>query len=412
MVCVISTALLGVGGIALTSVAARADVTVEQQTSLDMGAIRIDIATVERTTQNKQRRDSTTHCHGFLSLFCGNAQDGQIVRLDKQLEWQLQPKKKQYTQHSFPTAQERAEAQQRLEQALEAMKNCRPPTPQAQPTAQSAPDTSHCQLSAPTVAVQTSDEHATLAGHDARKTTVVLSQTCTDVQTGSVCKIDYGFELWLTSDDIQGIAEQRAFQHDYLAAQGLDANNPQMQGALRQFLAPYGATLRQLQIKASDLQGYPLRSVFYMAIGGPNCAQAKQQAHSQQASTPHRGFGFGRLASDAVGGRLSGLFARHGVDATTSADAGQVGGNVAGQAVDSASASSAASGSAGSGGAGPQADASGMVRVISVSTETRSIDTTPIAADQFEIPLGWVLQPNPAPTAERGPSCPAPEDAH
>lgn len=400
---VIGTTLLALCGIALTSVAARADVTVEQQTSLKTGPVQIDINSVERTAQNKQRRDSTTHCHGFLSLFCGNAQDGQIVRLDKQLEWHLQPKKKQYTQHTFPTAEERAQAQQQLEQELEAMKSCRPP-PQAQPTAQSSPDTSHCQLSAPTVTVQKSDEHATLAGHDAHKTTVVLSQTCTDAQSGSVCKIDYGFELWLTSDDIQGIAEQRAFQHDYLAAQGLDANNPQLQGAIRQFLAPYGATLRQLQIKAADLQGYPLRTVFYMAVGGPNCAQTKQQAQ-QQASTQHHGFGFGRLASDAVGGRLSGLFARHGADATTAADAGQVGANAAGQAVESASASSGASGPA-SGGANSQADASGMVRVISMSTETRSIETTPIAADQFDIPLGWVLQPNPVQTAERGPTCP------
>ncbi len=403
-----AVALLALSAVAL-SPAARADVTVNQDASMDVGPIKIDIATVELTTRDRQRRDSTTHCHGFLSLFCGNAQDAQIVRLDKQLEWRLDPKKKVYTERDFPTAAERAEAQQRLEQALEQMKNCRPAqSPQGQPTAQTGPDTSHCQLSAPTVAVQKTGEHATIAGHDAQKSTIVMSQTCTDQKTGDVCEIDYGFETWLTSDDIPGVAEQRAFEHDYLAAQGLDANNPQMRGAMQQFMAPYASTMRQLQVKASDLQGYPLRTTFYVAFGGPHCGSAQQAQQQQQASSARRrgGFGFGRLASDAVGGRLSGLFARHGADAATSADAGQIGANATAQAADAASSSGGNNGA--SSNAAGSSTSSPMARVFSMSVETRSIDTSPIAADQFELPAGWKLQqPTTPSSATQGPTCPA-----
>ena len=385
--------------VALSAAAARADVTIDQDTTMNMAGINIDITTVERTSADKRRRDSATHCQGFLSLVCGNAQSGQIVRLDKQVEWQLDPKKRLYTERKFPTPEERAQAQAKLEAALEQMKRCRPAQPQA--TSQSAPDTSHCQLTPPTLAVKQTDEHAMVAGHDTRRTSVVMSQTCTDQQTGDVCEIDYGFDLWLTTDELPGGAEQRSFEQNYLTAQGLDRNNPQLQGVVQQYMAPYASMLRQLQSNASDLHGTPLRTTFYMAFGGPHCGKA-QQAQQQSASAPqHHGFGFGRLASDAVGGRIAGLFSSHGADATTSADAGQIGANATSQATGAEGTPAGGASASGTAAAGP------MVRFMSMTVETRSIDTTSISPDQFEIPVGWTLKPPAPPRTEQGPSCPA-----
>src|SRR5581483_4196100 len=90
---------------------ARADVTVGQKTSMNLAGINIDVESVERTTADKQRSDSTVSCHGFLALFCHDVEGGRIVRLDKQVEWELQPKKKLYSERPFPTAEQRAEAQ-------------------------------------------------------------------------------------------------------------------------------------------------------------------------------------------------------------------------------------------------------------------------------------------------------------
>src|SRR3974390_3179070 len=80
---------------------AHADVTVEQQTSMSLGGMNIDISSTERTGNDKQRRDSETKCHGLLAMFCRDVQGGEIVRLDKQLEWQLEPKKREYTERQF-----------------------------------------------------------------------------------------------------------------------------------------------------------------------------------------------------------------------------------------------------------------------------------------------------------------------
>src|SRR6185437_9995073 len=156
--------LAAAAGLAALPAPARADVTVGQKTSMSLGGINIDVNSVERTSADKQRSDSTVTCHGLLSLFCHGVEGGRIVRLDKQLEWELQPRKKLYSERPFPTAAQRAAAQQELEAAMEEMKKC--PMPQAQgPSQASAPDTSRCQLSSPVLNVTPTGEHATILGH-------------------------------------------------------------------------------------------------------------------------------------------------------------------------------------------------------------------------------------------------------
>ncbi|MHB8813113.1 MAG: hypothetical protein ACYDAE_07585 [Steroidobacteraceae bacterium] len=392
---------------AVLAPSARADVTVGQKTSMSLGGINIDIDSMERTSADKQRNDSTVTCHGFLSLFCHDVESGRIVRLDKQLEWRLQPKKKLYSERPFPTPEERAEAQQRVEAAMEEMKKC--PMPQSPGASQtSAPDTSQCQLSSPVLNVNATGEHATILGHDASKTSVVLSQTCTDTQTGDVCEIDYGFDTWLTTDEIPGADERNAFAKKYLQAQGLDPNNPQLQHAVLQFMAPYADQLRQLQGKASDLKGYPLRTTFYMAFGGPHCSKSKQAAQQQQASSGSR-FSMHSIATSALASGLAGLF-HHGAAAINTDSAGGAAAsgaaNAAAEPTASAAASSMTAQSPSGGSAAPPPPSGPLVRVLSLTTETTAIDTSSISPDQFEIPADWKLQPQQPTTKDSTPKCP------
>jgi hypothetical protein len=394
-------------GLAAGSLAARADVTVQQQTSMSLAGIKIDVQSTERTSGDKQRRDSTTQCHGLLALVCHNVQSGEIVRLDKQLEWQLEPKKKTYLERPFPTPEQRALAQQQMQAAIEEMKKC--PAAQPQNASQRGPDTSRCQMSPPVLNVKRSDEHTFILGHDSRKASVVITQSCTDTQTGDVCEFDYGFDSWLTADDIPGTDERTTFTKNYLTAQGLDPTNAQVQGAMRQFMAPYMDQLKQLQSHAGDLQGHPLRTTFYVAIGGPHCGQAKQ-AQQQQASNSGGG-GFKSIASNALKGGLSGLF-HHGIGGiNTSSAGGEAAADAANQAADPAAAAAAnaasgpASGAAGATGAAGASPAQ-MAQLIAFTTETTAIDTSSIGADQFEIPSGWHLQPPQAEKAQKF-SCPA-----
>jgi hypothetical protein len=385
---------------------ARADVTVGQKTSMSLGGIDIDIDSVERTSADKQRSDSTMTCHGFLSLFCHGAAGGRIVRLDKEVEWDLQPKKKLYSERPFPTAEQRAEAQKNLEAAMQEMKNCpMPQSPSAPRTA--APDTSHCQLSSPVLNVNRTDQHATILGHDARKTDVVLSQTCTDTRTGDVCEMDYGFETWLTEDAIPGADERTAFERKYLAAQGLDPNNPRLQHTVAQFMAPYADMLKQLQAKAADLKGYPLRTTFYMAFGGPHCGKAKQAAQQQQASSERPSMH--SLMSHALAGGLSGLFHRGAAAIHADSAGGAAAAGAANETAEPAANEAANSMTAESsgGGSAPAAPAPGaLIRMVSLTTETTSIDTSSIAPDEFEIPAGWQLEPQKPMMANTAPKCP------
>lgn len=390
-----SCPLLAVLGLTIGPSAARADVTVQQQTSMSLGGMKIDVSSTERTSGAKQRRDSTTQCHGLLALVCHNVQSGEIVRLDKQLEWQLEPKKKSYRERPFPTAEQRAQAQQQLQTAIEEMKKC--PAAQPQNAAQRGPDTSHCQLSPPVMNVKQSDEHTSILGHDARKTSVVLTQSCTDTQTGDVCEFDYGFDSWLTTDDIPGAGERRTFEQSYLTAQGLDPTNPQLQGTMQQFMAPYMDQLKQLQGHAGELQGHPLRTAFSMSFGGPQCGKAKQ-AQQQQAATGGGGGGFKSIASNALRGGLSGLFHRGTGNIDTSTAGGAAAAGAANQAADpaAAAAADAATRPASTSGDSSPGTATGtapqMVQVVSLTTETTAIDTAGIPSEQFEIPAGWRLQ--------------------
>ena len=390
--------------------AALADVTIGQKTSMNLAGINIDIESVERTSGEKQRTDITTQCHGMLSLFCRNVEGGRIVRLDRDLEWQLEPARRLYAERPFPTPQQRAAAQKELEAAMQEMKKC--PMPQARESSPAGPDTTRCRLSSPVVSVNATDEHATILGHDARKTDVVLSQTCTDAQTGDVCEIDYGFETWLTSDSIAGADERAAFTSKYLAAEGLDPNNPQLQRSLQQFMAPYADELRQLQGKAADLGGYPLRTTFYMAFGGPHCGKARQAAQQQQAQQQGTGnpFSMHGIASHALASGFSSLFHR-GAAAIHADSAGGAAASAANEAAEpaaNAAAGSVTPGSSSAGGSAPpaQPSATALVRVVSLITETTSIDTANIPADQFEIPAGWTLEPPPQAAQRRALKCP------
>src|SRR6185437_12418017 len=414
--------VLGTLALLLGITPARADVTIRQQTTMSLAGINIDVTDTERTSVDKQRSDSTLRCHGLLALVCRNEQSSEIRRLDKQLEWDLEPKKKLCTERDFPTAEQRASAQLAFESTMAQMKTC----PMPQQSAQAAPDTSHCQMSAAKVDVQQSGEHQTLIGHDAHRSTVVMSQTCTDPQTGQVCQFDYGFDLWLTPDDLPGLAERRDFAEKFAVAQGLDPNNPQLRGMMQQFMAPYADSLKQLQTQGAALQGNPLRTTFFMDYGGPRCGNAQQQPQQQAQQQPPRRRGglFGSIASNAVGSGVSGFF-HHSVNIPGSSVGGQVAANAANQAGDaaaSAAANATANGVADASSAHAQ-DAStqagaapatppGMVRMVSFTTEVTSIDTASIDASLFDLPAGYHVQPPAPPSENKQPVCPANANGH
>jgi hypothetical protein len=364
--------------LAFASIPAWSDVTTQESMALDAaGVIKMHGSTVEMTTSDKQRRDSDIHCEGFMSLLCGNTRSGEIIRLDKDLSWQLRPDKKTYLETAFPTPEERAMAQQQMQETLDKMKQCQ--QKQATRPGQNKGDTSNCELSPPKVDVRQTDEHATIAGHDARKGSVKMSQTCTDKKTGDVCELVYGFDVWMTEDPLEGVADKRAFQKAYLTKLGLDQNNPQLRGITQQFMAAYAGTLKDMQAKAASLKGTPLRTTFRFIIGGDNCSKAKQ---SDSDSAPSAGGGgLSGLAGNVGGKLLGGLLAKKNAPAANDSTQGAIAANAAPPLPD------------------------GYAQVIAFTIETTQVSTGSIAADQFELPAGWTREyPKAAKNSEY--SCP------
>jgi len=393
-------ALLGAAA-ALTPLASRADVTIEQQSTFDFAIVKAHGKTTELTTTDKRRSDSDLHCEGFMSLFCGNAQGADIVRLDRGVTWTLEPKKKQYRETPFPTEAERQAAAQQAQEMMEKIKQC----PAVQQHAAPAPDTSKCEMSPPRVEVKQPGPHAMFAGHDTQLTQLAMTRSCTNKQTGDTCDFAFVMDAWLTQDQIPGLDEHKAFETAYLTRLGLNDERTVLvvQKQLRQFLAPYNDSLKQLAGKADEFKGYPLKTSMRIAFGGEHCAAAKNAAAGGAGGTNVVGD-----ASQAAGNAAASSAAGAAGSAAGAAAANAAGNSAASSVVGSAASafgsklvsglfnkkkadSAAATPTAAATTASASGLAPGMVQAAEISIETTSISTGPVAPAQFDVPAGWKL---------------------
>jgi hypothetical protein len=387
--------LLAIAVVAVAPRAGRTDVTIVQQTKFDLTVIKAHASTTEFTATDKQRSDSELHCEGLLSLVCGSAQSGEIIRLDRDLEWALEPKKKEYLETPLPTAAQRLAARQEAQAMMEKIKQC--PAVARQPAP--APDTSQCEMSPPRFDVKQTSTHATLAGHDAQLAQIAMTRSCTNKTTGDVCEFLFALDSWLTQDQIAGLADQKSFQDAYHAKLGIDARDPVMQKQLRQFLAPYADGLKQVSAKSNEFKGYPLKTVLRVAFGGEHCGAAKNQ--------PAGGTGAGDVGQAAT-------------DAAINSAASNAAANSSKNALGSSALSSAASALSSklAGGlfkkkpdaAAPAAESAlppGMIQAAQISIETTSITAAAVPAERFEIPTGWKrVEPEAQGQASREFTCP------
>ncbi|MBS0580083.1 MAG: hypothetical protein JSR36_12580 [Proteobacteria bacterium] len=376
-----------IAAVVLASGSARADVTVQEQSTFDLSLVKARGTSTEYTTSDKQRRDSNLHCEGMMSLLCGNLGASEITRLDKDLVWTLVSKKKEYTEAHFPTPAERQAMEDKMKAALEKMKQC--PAHQAS----DAPDPSKCQMSPPKIDARQTDKHATIAGHDTQMSELTLSESCHDASTNDTCEFRIILESWLTQDEIAGIADRKAFMQAHMQKLGLTDPDSSTQKMLQQFLAPYQDSLKTLKAKASDFKGYPLKTSIRILFGGEQCAKAKNAGSAAGTGTVSD-------ASAAAGQAAATSSAAAAGAAATQAASGAAGNSVAGSIFGSAAGAftnKLASGlfskkSSTAAPAAPPAEVpANMVQFASITLETTAITSGPVAADQFEVPAGYKL---------------------
>lgn len=370
-------------GVSLAAVtAARADVTVEQKTSLDVASmIKVHGATTTSIAADKKREDTESHCEGVMSLVCGNVRSGDIVRLDRGVTWHFQPDKKSYREVTFATPAEIAEMRAKMQANLEKMRSC-PVSQKQQPI-----DKSKCQMSPPKIEVHKTDDRFSFAGHDAQRTMATLTESCTDKDTGDVCDTVIAVDVWLTQDKLPGAEDRRAFGQAYAKKLGLEDAQGALHGDFAKYLAPYAAQIKQLTDKSGEFKGQPLRTTLRVVMGGPQCkAAADSKDNSQNGGSDGNPMANVAQAGKAIGSALGGFFhKKHTDDSQPGSDA-------------------RAAAAAPPTGPDPYAQ---YVQLATFSMETVSISDGAIPADRFELPSDWKKEvPPPAKKGDDEFTCP------
>jgi hypothetical protein len=363
---------------------AQADVTIQEKTNLEVASmIRMHGALTLSITADKKREDSESHCEGALSLFCGNVQGGEIVRLDRDLVWRLEPKKKLYIEQPFASPAEIAAMRAKMQANLEKMSSC-PVSPKQQPI-----DKSQCQMSPPKIDVHRTGDTLSIAGHDAERTAATLTETCTNKDTGNACDTVIAVDIWLTQDELPGRSERRTFNQAYAKKLGIADSAGVMRYDIAKYLAAYQSQIKQLQDKFGDLKGQPLKTSLRVLVGGPQCASTANMksdtaTDSSSGAGPNNAITGVTQAGKAVGSLVSGLFHKKKADDSTVPPA----------------AANAAGGSA----ADPFAQ---LVQMAAFTMETMAISADTIPAERFDIPSGWTKEtPKPSKSGDDDVACP------
>ena len=384
----------------LACASAHADVTIQEQTNLDIASIKAHGASTRRITSDKERTEAEFRCDGFMSMLCGKNDSLEIVRLDRDLIMTADTKKKTYIEKPFPTPEQRRVLEEHMQAVIEKMKSC--PTPV--PSAPASVDTAKCQMTPPTTSVVNAGDTATIAGHGAHHSILTMTQSCANKDTGDSCDMAYTFDVWLANDDVPELADRRTFDQNFAHKLGLDdVGGMAAPAQLSQFLAPYKDAMKKLGTESSSLKGYPLKTTFRFSLGGPHCASAPAGGASKGGSAGGGGSSSGVLAaaSGAAVGAASSSTEGAADSKTSGAIANAAGDSVGGSIAGSAAGAFASKLIGGIFSKKKQADAQpapkesgaaetpvkgGLVTIAEFTVETTSIGSGAIPGDQFEMP--------------------------
>jgi hypothetical protein len=326
-----------------------ADVTLTETVRVDgKGLMSMASMTIDSTTYisgNKARIDNNvSNTSGLVRMFGGAGPSGQIVRLDQDMLYELNLKKKRYRQISL--ADQRAEMQKAMAAVEEAQAS--------QSGAMVGVDESQCEWSEPRADVQRTGEKATVAGMSTERVKITATQTCTDRKTNSACDFSLVLDQWLTPR-FDAREETLAYYRNYSEKMGISSSgSADFTQRAQQSFGRYKGIWEKVGKEMQNIQGYPLRSSFALGFGGPQCSTAST---AQQNAGPGAANPLGQL-----GGQLGGLFGGKKKQQEAAAPAPEV-----------------------------KMD-NGLVPLMVVSSELRSASLSPVSADLFEVPEGYKQQ--------------------
>lgn len=344
----------GIAGCFLTAVSlpSLADVTVQESVSVNgsglMSFANLNGKSTTLISGSKARMESDVQMQSRLVRLFAGGPTAEITQLDEDQVFELDLKKKQYTQTSLSAR--RAEMEKAMQQRNEQAGQSQQPG--------SPVDQSQCEWSQPTADVKKTGEKTTIAGFSAEHTLITVTQSCKNKDTGEVCDFGLALDQWL-APKFDGSAERQAFYQRYAEKMGLGsaASRDFAQNAQAMF-AGYKDLWAEVAKKAGKLDGYPVRSTFALAVGGAQCTSQQQAGNAAAAGSPAKE---ALAAAGQIGSAIGGLF---------------------GKKKDSAAATPPPA-------AAPTLLVNGMVPLMTVSSELLSISHDTIAAEQFAPPADF-----------------------
>ncbi len=351
----ITTRICSIGLIACCGAGlACADVTIEQKIAIDgfgpmkfgamegksVTAISKDAARTEHQTQLKSK---------FLRALAKGASGDrvQIIRLDLERIDDLDLAKQQYTEISFQ------EMRDRLSRALQGAAGPGRGDSQPQQAPSGAPvDESQCVWSPAKANIDQTGERAQIAGADTGRTTVTVTQTCTDKTKGTSCDFVFQLDEWMAAD-VPGESETREFWRAYAKKMHFESDlTATMQDSARSIVDRYPNGWGEAIKQAARVKGYPLKTVLSMQFGGPQCnSGGGANGNSADASSAPP-----TSSGGVVAGLTMGLFKKmHKSDEPNPADA----------------------------------PPPGMTQLFRMSTETVAVRNDAIPAAAFDVPAGF-----------------------
>jgi hypothetical protein len=255
------------------SSSAFADVTVENHISMQgtgmMSSLNMTGTTRTTISGDRSRSDRDTQLQSKLvRMLAHGGPTAEIILLNAGKIDRLDISRKQYTEQTFE------EMKARLQKALDKSQDNSNSQENAKPM-----DDSRCEWLDPKVDVRQPGDKATYAGYEAEHLTIVATQPCKDKQTGAICEVALALDEWL-APSFSANTEVEKFRHAYAQKLGLDptagGSGADISRRAQNMFSRYQGIWSEILSKTKGAKGYPVKSSFSFAFGGPQCQNAQQ----------------------------------------------------------------------------------------------------------------------------------------
>jgi len=363
------------------------DVTMTQKFNLEAGGFLAMLAaegTIETSISNDRSRTETEANSKSNQPGMAQAMTGvSIDRLDKGVNWDLNPDKKQFSEMTY--RQKRAQLKEQTQQGAKGG---------SLPVSED-----DCQWSDPILEVKKTGEKQRFANVKADQHLIIVQETCTVPQSGKRCEVTWVVENWMARR--MPAADEIGDFHAALARElGVEEAMSGMPASSQAMMSMFEEGWEEAMDEAGDLEGFPVKTVMQFEMGGDACTTSNGQSIAMDDV-----WGDAAYAGARAGASTAGYHTRHAVAReATRAMGGGAAGSVAG------SAAGAATGEVVSGllghfskkkkapppepAAQPEsapgtATTAGSAIIFRVSSELVAIEESGVPADQFEVPAGW-----------------------